>query len=294
VVLGHQIATRGLHAPAYPLGSFTLFGMDGVMAEVCGALGEQHAELWGLVGDLDDESWHLPSRCEGWDVADVVLHMAQTDEAAVASLDGSLGADAGDVATGADARPTFAAAVAELGPTATADDSAAWMVEQQRGAPGPEVARRWRRATDQLRARLAGDDPHRRVPWVAGDLSTVTLATTRLAECWIHTGDVADALGVDLVAGDRLRHVARLAWRTLPYAFARAGRGLRGPVAFRLQGPAGDSWTFEPDAEPVTVVEGDGVELCLVAARRVDPAATALHATGPDAAGVLELVRTYA
>jgi hypothetical protein len=42
------------------------------------------------------------------------------------------------------------------------------------------------------------------------------------------------------------------------------------------------------------VVRGDGVELCLVAARRVDPVGTGLTATGPDADAVLELVRTYA
>lgn len=256
------------------------------MAEVCSALGEQHAELWGLIARLDDDRWHRPSRCTGWDVADVVLHMAQTDEAALASLDGHLGATDDSAGLGA--------AVAQLGPSATVDDTAAWAVEHERGAPGAEIAQRWRRAADQVRARLAGDDPHRRVHWVAGELSTMTLATTRLAECWIHTGDVADALGVDLVAGDRLRHIARLAWRTLPYAFARAGRELSGPVAFRLEGPGGDRWTFEPDVEPSTVIEGDGVELCLIAARRVDPAHTTLDATGPDAAAVLDLVRTYA
>ena len=54
-----------------------------------------------------------------------------------------------------------------------------------------------------------------RVTWVAGELSARSLATTRLAETWIHTGDVADALGVSLVPTDRLRQIARLAWRTL-------------------------------------------------------------------------------
>jgi len=39
-------------------------------------------------------------------------------------------------------------------------------------------------------------DPHRRVTWVSGQLSLHTLVTTRLSECWIHTGDIADALGV--------------------------------------------------------------------------------------------------
>ena len=80
----------------------------------------------------------------------------------------------------------------------------------------------------------------------------------------------------------------------MPYAFARAGRELTGPVRFELQSPSGETWDFTPDAEPLTVVEGDAVDLCFVAARRVDPAATSLRATGPDAEGVLELVRTYA
>jgi uncharacterized protein (TIGR03084 family) len=258
--------------------------MDRTMGDVTGALAEQHAELWGLIHDLDERRWRLPSRCEGWDVADVVLHLAQTDEMALASLDGRLGTP--DSAT-------FTDAAAELGPAVTVDDMASRAVERERGKPGPAVAQRWRAASDQVRARL-GDDSHRRVLWVSGELSVVTLAATRLAECWIHTGDVAEALGVEPEAGDRLRHVARLAWRTLPYAFTRAGRELQGPVAFRLRGPTGEPWGFEPEGEPATVVEGDGVELCLVAARRVAPADTGLMATGPDAAAVLDLVRTYA
>ena len=93
----------------------------------------------------------------------------------------------------------------------------------------------------------------------AGKLSVHTLTTTRLAETWIHTGDVADALGTTLAPTDRLRHVARLAWRTLPYAFARGGRELHGPVAFDLRGPDGDSWDFVPDTDPVTTIHGDAL-----------------------------------
>jgi uncharacterized protein (TIGR03084 family) len=137
-------------------------------------------------------------------------------------------------------------------------------------------------------------DPHRRVDWVAGQLSIRTLSTTRLAECWIHTGDVAAAVGVDQTPTDRLEHVARLAWRTLPYAFARAGRQLAGPVAFELEAPSGKKWHFVPDTEPATVIEGPGAQLCLVAARRVAPEDTELRGSGPDTAAVLELVRTYA
>ena len=121
-----------------------------------------------------------------------------------------------------------------------------------------------------------------------------TLATTRLAEWWIHTGDIAEPLGVVHEPTDRLEHVARLAWRTLPYAFARDGRELTGTVAFDLRAPSGARWRFVPDTEPATIVEGPGAELCLVAARRVAAEDTSLRGTGPDARSVLELVRTYA
>jgi len=145
-----------------------------------------------------------------------------------------------------------------------------------------------------VRAALAGSDPHQRVTWVAGTLTTRTLAATRLAECWIHTGDVAGALGVEQVPTDRLEPVARLAWRTLPYAFAQGGRELSGPVEFDLRAPSGARWRFVPDGDALTRIEGPGADLCLVAARRVAPSQTALRGTGPDAEAVLDLVRTYA
>jgi uncharacterized protein (TIGR03084 family) len=171
------------------------------------------------------------------------------------------------------------------------------MVERERGLANDVLHARWRDGAAALREQLSASDPHLRVDWVAGRLSIHTLVATRLAECWIHTGDVADAVGTVQAASDRLEYVARLAWRTLPYAFARDGRALSGPVGFHLRAPSGAAWDFEPDDHTSgehTVIEGDGVELCLVAARRVTPDATSLRGSGPDAAAVLELVRTYA
>jgi hypothetical protein len=57
---------------------------------------------------------------------------------------------------------------------------------------------------------------------VITDLSARTMATTRLSECWIHACDIAGAVGAQIPATERLWHIARLAWRTIPYAFARA------------------------------------------------------------------------
>jgi uncharacterized protein (TIGR03084 family) len=250
--------------------------------EILSALADQMDELDGIVAGLDDAGWQAPSACEGWTVSDVLLHLAQTNELAVASLEDRLAEVAARLGAGAPR-------------TADVDEAAAVMVEHERGAAGPEVLQRWREGVAALQAGLEGGDLHRRVTWVAGELSARTLATTRLAETWIHTGDVAAAFGNPPSASDRLWHIARLAWRTLPYAFARDGRELTGSVAFELRPPGGgEDWTFAPDGGAATTIRGDALDLCLVAARRVPAADTGLTADGPDADAVLELVRTFA
>jgi uncharacterized protein (TIGR03084 family) len=247
------------------------------------ALAGQQAELSSILNGLDDAGWQRPSRCEGWTVADVVLHLAQTNEMAIASVD-----------------DRFAEYLAEVGrqlgdaPQANVDDGAALMVAKERDRPLSDLKSRWQSSVDGFLDRLDDADFHRRVQWVAGQLSIRTLVTTRLAETWIHTGDVADGLGITLAPDERLKHIARLAWRTLPYAFARGGRELSGPVAFELTGPSGQPWTFVPNETPLTTIKGSGADLCLVAARRKEPGDTDLIGDGPDAEAVLELVRTYA
>ncbi len=251
------------------------------MDPVVEALAAQQAELAELLGDLAESRWHAPSRCEGWDVADVVLHLAQTDELAIGSATGRFTAVTAELADG-------------LPAAASVDDGASLMVARQRGVPTADLLERWSTGAGRLLELLDVMDLSTRVTWVAGELSARTLATTRLAETWIHTGDVADALAVETRPTDRLRPIARLAWRTLPYAFASAGRTMTGPVAFRLVGPSGDEWDFVPDEPVVTTIFGPATELCEVAARRLEPSATSLRADGPDADEVLALVRTYA
>ena len=259
--------------------------MEKDSGDVAQPLAAQHAELAELLESLAVSEWDLPTRCPGWSVSDVVLHLAQTDEMAIASLEGRVAGFIADHVAGESA--------------ASVDDGAALMVARERGARPEDVLARWRSASSRVDEMLRAADGHARVMWVVGELSVRTLTTTRLAEAWIHTGDVAEAVGQGQDGGaqapdDRLRHIARLAWRTLPYAFAREGRSLSGPVAFELTGPGGAEWSFVPDEAPATVVRGDGVELCMVAARRVDPSSTSLVAVGPDGEAVLSLVRTYA
>lgn len=241
----------------------------------------EQLELKGHLEGLSEAQWQAPTRCEGWDVADVVIHLAQSDEMAVGSARGEFAEVLAGLAQG-------------LGTAGSVDEGVALMVARQRGTGSTDVLERWWSTVNRLVEVLDGMNLSTRVMWVTGELSARSMATTRLAETWIHAGDIADAVGIVQMPGDRLRHISRLAWRTLPYAFSSAGRQMAGPVAFRLVSPAGESWDFLPDGPASTTISGPAIDLCNVASRRVDASATALVGEGPDAEAVLELVRTYA
>jgi len=254
----------------------TAAGIETILA----ALAAQHDELDRLLRDATEADWARATRCPGWTVADVVLHLTQTDELALASIEGRIGE--------ATARWTQATV------GSTVDDLAAAFVAQERGAPPAELLERWRTSAAAERDALQRVDPSARLTWVAGQLSARTLATTRLAEAWIHTGDVAEAFGVARTPGPQLEQIVRLAWRTPPYAFHRAGKALTGPVAVEVVAPDGGIWSFGDVATATTTIRGPASDFCEVAARRLDPGASGLIATGADAHDVLALVRTYA
>jgi uncharacterized protein (TIGR03084 family) len=236
------------------------------------------------VRDLDESGLALPSRCPGWSISDVLLHVAQTNEMTVASAEGRFTEEAAAFGNRAGTVPAGAGS----------DDLAGRAVAAERGLPGREVYNRWRASSAAQAAALRACEAGARLPWVAGDLAAITLATTRLAETWIHTGDVAAGLGREQSAGPQLQPIARLAWRTLPYAFTLAGKAMSGPVALRLTAPDGTVWEFDSDEPAATTVSGPALDFCLVAARRVGPSDTALVATGSDGDAVLDLVRTFA
>jgi uncharacterized protein (TIGR03084 family) len=242
-------------------------------------LAAQHASLAQLIVDLPEERWHATTPCPGWDIADVVLHLAQTDEAAIASAEGRFPAGPDGTVLG--------------DRVADVDELAERMVVEARSMTPDGVLARWATAAHRLRSVLASTPPDHRVQWVVGTFTARTLATTRLAETWIHTGDVAEALGVEVTVDDRIVHIARLAWRTVPYAFTRAGLDAPAPVGFDLVLPSGARCTFGVD-DAVTVVRGTALDLCRVAGQRASAADTALTADGPAADDVLRLVRTFA
>src|SRR5579871_5214517 len=214
-------------------------------------LAAEQERLAGILGGLDEGQWTSGSGAAGWTIADVVLHLAQSEESVVATASG------GDLRTG-------------LGSAAggTVDERVASLVAAERAAPDV-VFERWQRAR------------------------RATLATTRLAEHWAHGLDITGPLLLEFPDTDRLRHVAWLAHRTLPYAMTLAGEQ---PASVRceLTAPDGASvWEFGPvDAE--SGITGPAGDFCRVAARRLAPDSSRLSVSGPHGATALRLVRTYA
>jgi uncharacterized protein (TIGR03084 family) len=140
---------------------------------------------------------------------------------------------------------------------------------------------------------LRAADPQVPVRWVTGPVKPATLATTRLAEHWAHGLDITGPLGIDFPDTSRLRNIAWLAHRTLPYALSLAGEA---PAAVRCSLTAPDgvtTWTFGPD-DAKSEISGTAAAFCRVAAQRLDPAVSGLQATGPHGATALRVVRTYA
>jgi uncharacterized protein (TIGR03084 family) len=236
----------------------------------------EQGRLQVILAGLDEAQWQAPSGAAGWTVADVVLHLAQSEEAVSAS------------AAGASLRNRPPPGGAATG----VDELAGQLVQAERDTPG-RVFRRWQQARRAAVAALRAANPRQPLSWVAAPLQPATLATTRLAEHWAHGLDITGPLSIGFPDTARLRHVAWLAHRTLPYAFGVAG-GQSPRIRCDLTAPDGiASWQFGPP-DAASVIAGPAAAFCQVAARRLAPEQSGLHVSGPDGAAALRVLRTYA
>ncbi|NDL55889.1 maleylpyruvate isomerase family mycothiol-dependent enzyme [Phytoactinopolyspora mesophila] len=240
------------------------------------ALEAEEARLEQMLRGLGEPQWNHDSGCEGWSVADVVLHLAQTEEA-VSSL---IAGETDDVPY--------------LPGSSSADEAMQRWVRAEHGQSPEEIFDRWTTARRRALAALRDAAPDRKVPWVAIPLKPLTLATTRLAEHWAHGLDIAEPLGIEYPDTNRLEHIAWLAHRTLPFAYAFEARGDAPAVRLELEAPQNGRWVIGA-ADADVVIAGPASQFCRVAAKRLAPQeADALVLEGTRAGEVLEVVRTYA
>ncbi len=244
-------------------------------SDVFDDLAAEHAALDAILAALTDEEWLTESGAPGWTISDVVLHLAQTEEAVV------------NVANG---RPLVDPEKVEG--ARTMDEIMATWVASEPAAPDAVFAR-WRAASREAVDVLRKAPADERLPWAAAPLRPQALATTRLAEHWAHGLDITEPLDVSFPDTDRLRHIAWLAHRSLPYGFSLAGLDAH-EVFCELTAPDGaTTWTFGP-AEADSTIKGSAGEFCRVGAQRLAVDKSGLVATGPHGATALRVLRNYA
>jgi uncharacterized protein (TIGR03083 family) len=228
----------------------------------------EQVRLERILADLDWGQWTSASGAQGWTIADVVLHLAQSEEAVTACIDHP------DLRAAAGGRPA-----STVGPGNTVEERVAEMVRAERPevfSPSP-VFGRWMQARRRALDALRGADP-------------------QLSIEWVHGLDITGPLGLNFPDTERLRHVAWLAHRTLPYALALSGEK-QAAVRCELTAPDGSQvWRYGP-ADAGSSIIGPAGEFCRVAVHRrdpADPAGSALEARGPHGATALRVLRTYA
>jgi uncharacterized protein (TIGR03084 family) len=241
--------------------------------EVFDELEAEQDALEAVLAGLSQDAWRSPSAAPGWTVADTVLHLAQSEQAVVATTGGE-----GD-----------RLAWAQYGDSM--DAAAGALVEAERAEPA-EVFERWRAARRAALRGLRAADPGQPVRWVAAPLKPRTLATTRLAEHWAHAQDIVGPLRIDYPDTARLRHIAWLGHSTLPYAFSLIGEAPH-DVHCVLTAPDGTIWRYgREDAD--STITGSAGAFCRVGAQRLAPDESGLVTTGPYGRAALGVLRNYA
>jgi uncharacterized protein (TIGR03084 family) len=249
---------------------------DDASSDLVADLAAEQDALVAVLERIEPDDWFRPTPAWSWDVRDTVSHLADTDELAVDTcIDG----------------PRALAKVAAS--CASSEDLTLLGVLRGRRLQGAEVLEWWVRAQLEEREVLLALDPQVRVPWGLG-MRPPSFVTARLMETWAHSLDVHSALGTEPVDTDRLRHVAWIGVRALPYACSVAGvEPPAGPLRVELTLPSGAEWSFGA-LDAADRITGPASEFCRVFVQRIPAdAAPNVVAVGEGAELAMRVARSY-
>jgi uncharacterized protein (TIGR03084 family) len=230
--------------------------------------------LDAVVADLDEDGWNTPTPSAGWSVRDQIGHLTYFDRSAALAITDP---------------ERFRASVDEL--VASGGVDAATL---QRDLSPAELLDAWRANRAALAEAAAGLGEGDRVPWYGPSMGAKSFLTARLMETWAHGQDVADALGVERPATDRLRHIAQLGFITRGWTYV--NRGEEPPAAIvrlELTAPSGAMWRYGPD-DAAEVVRGPALDFCLVVTQRRHLDDTRLDVLGTAARDWLVKAQAFA
>lgn len=261
------------------------------MREILSDLVAEQQQLDQFLQTLRDRQWPTRTPAEGWSIQDTVSHLAFTE--------------------------AFAAEVLAQGrariETENITDLDEWNqrgVEKGRGRRHQEIIEWWRFGRADVVEALSRMVASDRVPWLYGDMSARSFATIRLMETWAHGLDVKAAIlgrmtplpeppegdedyDDPLAETTRLRHIAALGQKTLPFAFEQAGEEFPASgIRVEVMGPLYAAWRYGPE-DTDQVIKGMAGDWCRLVVRRVAAEETGLKAVGEYAERALTIARAY-
>ena len=216
--------------------------------------------------------WDLVTPNKPWTVRDTIAHLADSEDLGADSIAGGDRVKEWQNAT--ELEPLYAAAI-----------------KRGRGMRPQDVIEWWRGGRAKVVEPLSHMNGADRIDWIAGDMSARTFATFRLMETWMHGLDIYKTLDIEVEDTPRIRHICWLGWKTLPYAFKRAGEDFE-PVRVEVIGPGYAKWVYGPE-DTDQLIKGSASDWARVAIHRLKPEDTRLKITGEHAEKAVQVARAY-
>nr|WP_298212221.1 TIGR03084 family metal-binding protein [Ferrimicrobium sp.] len=249
-----------------------------MMAHLVADLSAETEDLLQMVAPLEASAWDLPTPAEGWTIRDQISHLAYSDDAArLAATDSE----------------AFRAQALEL-ITLLGESFPDVIAVRYRDLSALALLEWFRVARSALVGVFLSLDPRRRLPWYGPDMSAASSVTARIMETWAHGQDIADTLGIERDATQRLRHIAHLGIQT--FAFGFTVHGLEVPedsVRVELEAPTGALWAWGPEDAGDRVI-GNALDFCLVVTQRRHLRDTALSISGATATRWMSIAQVFA
>jgi len=215
----------------------------------------QRDRLASTLADLEADQWATPSRCEGWSVQDVLIHLASTNRFWAHSINQGLAGEPTRYLLGFDPVAAPAQLVAAAHGTAPADTLTEFVQGNQALADALSSVDDWEV--------LAEAPP--------GHIAIGLVAIHALWDSWVHERDVVIPLGLEPVVDDAELEACLLYAGALGPSFqASTGSTRRGAIALETTSPAvnavieaGPVVRIHRGAPPAgaVVLAGDSVEV---------------------------------
>lgn len=236
---------------------------------------EEVAALQRLLESLPANAWGIATPAPGWNVADQVIHLGLFDRRAMWSI------------TQPDVFVADRTTMATQGGVEAIHNA-----ERHRSAS--ELFSWWHIGSQELIESITGIDMSIRCAWYGPSMSATSMMTARLMETWAHAHDIADAVGRVVTPSMRLRHVAHIGVRAMPFAFAANKRDMpSGSVYVHLTAPDGSTWTWgEPSSD--SSVSGDALGFCQAVTQRRHVDDCGLTIVGEPATTWMSIAQAFA